>query len=179
MIGQSVLWEVIGPHPIAAIAGANLLFTLGSPLGGDATLFGLVDAAAQQGHGPGPVLDLAALVLACDHGPCRQVRNPHGGVRLVDVLPARPRRPVGVDPQVASIDVNVDLFDFGQHGDRRRRRVDPPLSLGLRDALHAMATGLELHRVEDVLSLDADRRLFEAAGLRWHRVHRLDRPPHA
>ena len=53
---------------------------------------------------------LRALVLALDDDACREVRDPDRGVGLVDVLTAGALRAVGVDPQVALVDLDVAVL---------------------------------------------------------------------
>ena len=48
---------------------------------------------------------LRALVLALGDDSRRQMRDPHGGIGLVHVLAAGALRAVGVDPQVALVDL--------------------------------------------------------------------------
>src|SRR5690606_40768576 len=57
----------------------------------------LVQPGPEHLHGGRAVLVLRALLLARHHYRGRLVRDAYGGVRLVDVLAARARGPVGVD----------------------------------------------------------------------------------
>jgi hypothetical protein len=126
---------------------------------------------AQQGHGALLVLQLAALLLARDHGAGRHVRDAHGGFGLVDVLAAGTAAERNVSVlEVLLVDVHLDLLDLRQHRDGRRRRVHAPLGLGLGHPLHAVAAGLELHRVEDALAAQREDDLLEAALLGGRRV---------
>ena len=50
-----------------------------------------------------------ALVLALDDDAGREVRDPDGGVGLVHVLAAGAARAVGVDAEVALVDLDVDV----------------------------------------------------------------------
>ena len=52
---------------------------------------------------------LRALVLALDDDAGREVRDPDGGVGLVHVLAAGAARAVGVDAQVALVDLDVGV----------------------------------------------------------------------
>src|SRR5512142_453135 len=61
----------------------------------------------EHGHGRGPVLDLAAFVLAGDHDPGGDVGDPDGGVRGVDPLAAGPAGAEHVDPDLVVADVDV------------------------------------------------------------------------
>ena len=63
----------------------------------------LEEARAQHLHGAPPVLMLAISRPTRHHDPGRQMRDAHGAVRLVDVLPAGAAGPHGVDPDVLSL----------------------------------------------------------------------------
>ena len=45
------------------------------------------------------------------------MRDPHGRVRHVDVLPTGARRPIGVDPQILGVDLDVLLAVLGKQRD--------------------------------------------------------------
>ena len=85
-------------------------------------------------------------------------------------------RAVDVDAQVALVDLDLDVFDLGQHRNGRRGGVDAALGLGRRHALHAVHAGLELHLRVDLVALDPERDLLEAAALGLVRVDLLDLP---
>ena len=91
-------------------------------------------------------------------------------------LAARTARAVDVDAQVVRVDLDLDVLDLGQHGDGRGRGVDAALGLGDRHALHAVHAGLELHLRVDLVALDAERDLLEAAGVALGGVDLLDLP---
>src|SRR5690606_18557160 len=76
--------------------------------------FQLVQTRPEHLHGFGAVAVLRSVVLALDDDAGGHVRDAHGGIGLVDVLAARAAGPVGVDPQVGGVDVDLDRFiDFG------------------------------------------------------------------
>ena len=60
------------------------------------------EPGAEHHHRARPVLELAALVLHRDDQPAGQVGDAHRRVGRVDVLPARARRAVDVDPRSRS-----------------------------------------------------------------------------
>jgi hypothetical protein len=68
----------------------------------------LEEARLEDAHRDLAVLVLAALVLALDHDARREVGDPDRRVGLVDVLPAPPRGPVGVDLQVLLVYPDLD-----------------------------------------------------------------------
>ena len=53
---------------------------------------------------------LAALVLALNNDVGRDMRDPDSAVGRVDVLPARARRAIGIDAQVAFNNIDVDIL---------------------------------------------------------------------
>src|SRR3712207_1296990 len=75
---------------------------------------------AQHRHRGRAIGRLRALVLALHDDARRLVRDPHRGVRLVDVLAAGAGGPVGVDLQVVVLDLHVaGLLDDRRHLDAR------------------------------------------------------------
>ena len=158
------------PLPISDLAHRRLLLL---PL----AALAVEQPRRQHRHRLRAVAVLRAVVLALDDEPGRQVRDAHRGVGLVDVLAARARRAEGVDAQVGRIDRDVgDRIGLRHHRDRARRRVDAPLRLGLRHALHAMAARLELElRVRALPTMRSDH-LLVAAELGRRRRDDLDLP---
>ena len=120
MVGDAVVLVVVGPDLLAAAAASDLTLPGGRRLGILAFLFGLENAGPQHGHRPGPVLDLAPLVLHRDDGPRRLVGDSNCGVCRVDTLSTCARRPVDIDLEVAIVDDDVNLLGFGKDGDRGR-----------------------------------------------------------
>ena len=163
VVGDAALREVVGPDLLGARAGADLCAAGGRLLGRLTLALGLVDARAQHAHRLLAVLQLRALVLHRDDDPGRQVRDAHRGVGRVDGLAARAGRAVDVDLQVALLDLDVHLLRLRHHGDRRGRRVDASLRLGLGHALDAMRPAFELEDRVGAVALDRERRLLDAA----------------
>ena len=67
----------------------------------------LGQARLEDAHRGLLVRGLGALVLALDDDACRQVRDADRGVGLVHVLAARALRAIGVDSQIALVDLDV------------------------------------------------------------------------
>ena len=78
------------------------------------------------------VFELALLVLALNNDACFKVREPHGGGGLIDVLTAGTARAERVEPVVVGLEIDLDFFRFGQHGDGGGRGVDAALGFGIR-----------------------------------------------
>jgi hypothetical protein len=78
---------------------------------------------------------LGALVLALHHDAGRKVGQADRGVGLVDVLPARAAGAVGVDPEIALVDLDRDgVVDLRDDRDARERGVTAGLGVEGRDA---------------------------------------------
>ena len=109
------------------------------------------------------------------------MRDPHRGVRLVDVLAAGTARPVGVDPEVALVDLDVLVLgqerrddDLGEGGVApvgrvERRLADEPVdaALGLVGAVSVLALDRHRGRLEPRLLARArldELRLVAAVG---------------
>ena len=94
------------------------------------------------------------------------MRDAHGGVGLVDVLPAGARSAVGVDAKVRGIQHDVaDRARLGQDRDRAGGSVDAPLRLGGGHSLDAVAAGLELELGVSALPDHARDDLLVPAGV--------------
>jgi len=105
---------------------------------------------------------LGTLVLALHDDPGGQVGDPHGGVRLVDVLAPLARGAVGVDPQVLLVDVDDDLVaHLGVDEDRRERGVAPRGGVERRDPDEPVDAGFGLGVAEGVFPLHLHRDALE------------------
>ena len=165
VIRDAALGEVVRADLLGAPSRADLGTARRGLLCRLTLALGFVDAGAENAHRLLTVLQLRALVLHRDDDARRHVRDPHRGVGRVDRLSPGPRRAIDVDLQVAVLDSDVDILGLRHHRDRRSRRVDAPLRLGLGHALDAVRAALELeHRVRAV-ALDRERRLLQAAGV--------------
>ena len=96
-----------------------------------------------------------------------------GRIGRVHALAAGAGRAHDVDTQVVLVDLDLDLLGLGHHRDRRGRGVDPPLRLGLGNALHAVRAALELEDRERALALHGEHRLLDTAALALARRERL------
>src|SRR5438270_8458215 len=111
--GPDILDQRVGLERVVADLGAelgrqHLALQVVDLLGGQ-QLLALEKARPQHLHRDLPVLDLRALVLAGDHDPGRQVRDPDGRLGLVDVLPPGTAGAVGIDAQVLGLDLDLRL----------------------------------------------------------------------
>ena len=71
---------------------------------------------------------------------------------------------------------DVDFVGFGQHGDRRRRRVNAAARFGRRHALHAVHAALVLQLAVDALAFDVDDDFLDAALAGFAERHHLELP---
>ena len=72
--------------------------------------FGFIEASLEHVHRGGAVLMLRAVILRRDDDARGNVGDAHGGIGGVDVLPARARCAIGVDLEVAFLDLNIDII---------------------------------------------------------------------
>jgi hypothetical protein len=69
---------------------------------------------------------LRPFILALDDDATGKMRDPDGGTGFVDMLSAGAAGPVGVDPEVFLIHVDLDIrIHFRQDGNRGEGRVPP------------------------------------------------------
>src|SRR2546430_8421286 len=84
---------------------------------------------------------LRTLVLALDDDAGRDVGDPDGRVRLVDVLPAGAARPVGVDSQIGLVELDALVLGQQRAHDHLRERgvaaVRPVEGRQADEAVHA------------------------------------------
>src|SRR5688500_18048431 len=144
MVGDAPLREVVGADAVGTIAGADEALPLARLLRVRLALLLVLDARGEHTPGLLAVLVLAPRVLALDHDAGRKVGEAHRRVGLVHVLATCSARAVGVHAHVGGVDFHVGRLGLRHHRHGGRRRVDAPLGLGGRHALHAVPAGLEL-----------------------------------
>src|SRR5215212_6293837 len=119
--------------------------------------FELEEPSPQNAQGDLTVLVLAALVLALRHDARREVRDPDRRVRLVDVLAAGPRGPVGIHLEVFLVDLDLDgLADDGRDGDGGEAGVPPCAGVERADPDEPMHPALGRGEPEGVLPRDGE-----------------------
>src|SRR6266699_2696063 len=146
VVGDPVLRVVVGPDPLRPVHGRDLAAALGRRLRVGLLLGGGQQPGAQDAQRRLLVLQLALLVLAGHHDAARQVGDPDRGVGRVHALAAGTGRAEDIDPQVVRVDADLDRVSLWHHHHTRRRRVDPALRLGDRDALHPVHAALVLQQ---------------------------------
>ena len=111
-IGAQVFHHLIGLQNVGsdliAPAGITLIFVLGVDGGIALVKFQLVEPRFQRRHTVGPVLMLRFL-RTCHHDIGGQMGDPDSAVGGVDVLAARARGSVGVDPDITVGNVDLDI----------------------------------------------------------------------
>ena len=113
VVGHPALREIIRSNSLRPVARADHgLPRLGLGPGCFLALH-FVHPRAKHLHRLFLVLVLAAPVLTGDDDAGRQMRDTHGGIGRVHMLPASARSPVDVDFQVARLDVDIDFGRFG------------------------------------------------------------------
>ena len=140
-----------------------------------AGFFHIVELHLQQAFGIGPVLVLGFGITQHDDA-CRDMRHAYSGVGFVDVLPACARGPHRIDAHVIHIEINVDIFNFGQDGDRCRRGMDTTLRFRDWNALHPVNAGLKFHSTIDPCAGHAGADFFKPAHIGFCRGLNLHPP---
>ena len=166
MAGAQVLDHLIGLQDIGADLVAPADFGLGfifaRGFGFAALQFGFEQARFQHAHRGGAVLVLAAVILAGDDDAGGGVGDADGAVGGIDVLAAGAGGAIGVDLEVALVD--LDLETVVDH------RIDPDagetgVALGgaveRGDADQPVDAALGLGIAIGILALDLDRRGFD------------------
>ena len=142
--------------------------------------FALVQPGTQLIIGFGLVLVLAALVLALDDDPGRQMRDPDRRIGRVDVLAASARSAIGIDAQLAFVDVDVDiLVDDRIDPHTRKAGVPPRRAVIGADADKPVNAAFRLRIAIGVFALQQHGRRFDAglfAGMLVDQLH-LQAPP--
>src|SRR5687767_13530667 len=98
MVRHSTLRKIICANALVSEPAADLGLTVRRGLVHLVFAHSLVETSPQYFHGFIFVLMLRALVLTRDDFAGGDVRNAHGGIGLVDVLPAGPTRAESIDP---------------------------------------------------------------------------------
>ena len=80
----------------------------------------------ELGHRPGLVLELRSLVLTGCNDPGGDVGDSDGGVRGVHVLTTGPLGPVGVDPKIVVLDLDLHLVADVRYDVHPGERGVPP-----------------------------------------------------
>ena len=81
---------------------------------------------------------LRFFILLTDDNACRYVGDPHRRIGGVDRLPARAGSTEHVNPQVAFLNVDINILGLGKHRHRGCRGMDTTPGLGFRHTLHTM-----------------------------------------
>ena len=109
------------------------------------------------------VLRLGALVLALHDDPGWLVRQAHGRIGLVDVLPAGALRAVGVHPDLVPIELDLDVvLDLGQHLDQGERGLASLLGVERADPDEAVDAALRAEPAVRAPPLDRHGHALEA-----------------
>ena len=101
--------------------------------------------------------------LADHRDPGRDVRQPHRGFGLVDVLAAGATRAHGVGAHVGFLDVDLDaVVDHGEDRDRRKRRMPSRVGIERRYPHQPVYAGFGLEPAIGVVTADLDGGGFDA-----------------
>ena len=107
---------------------------------------------------------------------CGQMREAHGGLDLVDVLPAVAAGAEGVHSQIFGLHHHVDaIVNFRDHEDRCKRSMPPGSGIKRRNADQPVHARLSGKQSVGVFAFDADRCIFDSGAFARLRVnHRRD-----
>src|SRR5882672_3384297 len=145
VVGDPPLRKIVGADALGAVARADERFARGGFLRLLLARLLVLDARGQDRKRLLLVLVLRARVLTFHHDARWEMRDPDRRVGLVDVLAARSGGAESVDAHISRIQHYVaDRVGLGQDRHRAGRGVNAALRLRFRDALDAMASGLEL-----------------------------------
>ncbi len=95
---------------------------------------------------------------------------------LVDMLATGPRSPVDINTQIRRVNIDFDILGFRQHGNGTGRRMDTPLGLGFRDALHPVGATFVLEPRVGAFTGNHGDDFFEATHLRFGAAEQLNFP---
>src|ERR671916_607083 len=170
LVRAVVLGQLVGVEDVGADLAPPLVVGLLPALGGDLPLallpLELEEPRLEDAHSDLPVLVLAALVLALGHDAGRQVRDPHGRVGLVYVLPAGAGSPVGVHLEVFLVHLDLDgLPHHGGHRDGGEARVPPAARVERADPDEPVHAPLRREQPEGVLALYGEGGALDAGLL--------------
>ena len=129
VVGDAVLWEVVGADFFAAVASADEGFASFRGVFHFLFLFLFKKAGAEDIHGFDAVLLLTALVLHSDDDASRQMGDPDGGVGGIDSLTAVTAGAVNINAEVFLLDLEVFLGSFGKDSYSSGRSVNTALRL--------------------------------------------------
>ena len=126
-------------------------------------MFDFVDAGDQESSCFVAVLGLAFGFLHPDFHACRFVEELDGGGDFVDILASGSLGggDVLVDI-VCPVDVDLDFFGFGEHGDGAGGGVDAALGFGGGDAFDGVDSGLEGEALPDAFAFEVEDGVADA-----------------
>ena len=176
MVRHAALREIVGADALRPVAGTNLALARCGTFRLQAGPLGIIKPRPQNLHRLGAVLVLRFLVLLANDDSGRDVGDPHRRVGGIDRLTARPRRPEDIDPQIAFLNVDIDILSLRQDGNSGSRGVNSATGLGLGNTLHTVNAGLEFQAREDVGAGDIGCRLLVTADPGLGDFHDLETP---
>lgn len=105
------------------------------------------------------------------------MRHTHSRFRLVDILPAGTASAVGVDADVAHLDINIHFLSFRHDRHCCRRRMDTSLGFGFGNALDTVDAAFKFHVAVDVAAGHHEDDFFETTKPRRTGIHEFHAPP--
>src|SRR5215813_6299218 len=166
-LAAQILHQLVGCEHVVADLAAEIDVQLG--ILGLARLRPLllqlefVEACAKLLERAVTVFMLRTFVLALYYDAGWEVRDSHGRIGHVDVLPARARRAERVDAQILVLNIDLDfVVDLRIDEHAGKAGVPPRVGVERRDANQAMHADLALQEAVGVFAIDLERRALDA-----------------
>ena len=154
MVGDSVLFEIVGADLFRPVAAAHHGFAFGRKSVVLFLLFYLLQPGTQHAHRFFAVLDLRLFILHRNDDARRHMCDADSRIRRVHRLAARARGTERVDSKILWINMDVDFIDLGHHRDGDGRRMYSAAAFRDRHSLHAVDAALIFQSSIGALPLD-------------------------
>ena len=144
MVGDTILWKVVGTNLFAAVSAANLSMSCSILLQLLLLLFLSKQTAAQNFQSFVLVLELAAFVLTFHDHTGGQMGHTDGTGGFVNMLTAGTGCTEGIDPQIFRIDYHIHFICLWHNRYCCGGSMDTPLRFGLGHSLYPVDAAFEL-----------------------------------
>src|SRR5438034_7145711 len=164
MIGDTILWEIIGANFLTAVAGLHLRTSRFTQLFLAASFFEVPETRFEDGESFELVFELRLLILTGDDQSCREVCDAYRRVGGVHALAAMTGRAIYIDADVGILDVDFNvLVGLGQHDNLGGRGMNTAIGLGDGNTLYAVGTALIFEAIVSSLAADDEGDIFNTA----------------
>ena len=119
VIRNPTLRIIIGTNPLAPVPRSHQTFSRSSFFRLLLAYLGIPNPRNQHRHGLGAVFMLAAVILAFNYNPSRQVCNSDGRVRFIDMLASGAGSTKSINAKLSRIDLHLrNIICFRHNGHR-------------------------------------------------------------